>query len=325
MRLIVGSIRGRYPRKPLWLLAPPRNILPIDNDSRLVSTMIPILFHLGPLTVYSFGMMMALGFLAADYVIRLECQRRGFDPEYSSSVVITAAVMGIVGSRIYAIMEDLPTYLADPKWMIFSGSGFVFYGGMIGGILGAYLVSRWYRISFAVTMDMCAPALAIGQGIGRMGCQLAGDGDWGLPSTLPWAMSYPKAIVGWNADSVLKLDDHYRLVSGFFPGVRVHPAPIYETLLYVGVFTILWSMRRTSHPAGRIMYWYLLLGGAARFIVEFWRINPRVFYMLSEAQLIAIAMMVIGGVALILTKQKAPAVKDRGEKVSREAVGAARA
>ena len=287
--------------------------------------MIPVLFHLGPLTVYSYGLMMALGFLAADYVIRLECIRRGLDPEYSSSIVIVAAVAGLVGSRVYAILDDLPTYLADPKSMIFSGSGFVFYGGMIGGLIGAYLVSRWYRIGLGVTMDMCGPALAIGQAIGRIGCQLSGDGDWGLPSTLPWAMSYPKAIVGWNSDTVLKLDDHYRLVSGYFPGVRVHPAPIYETILYVGVFTILWSMRRTSHPAGRIMYWYLLLGGAARFIVEFWRINPRVFYMLSEAQLIAIGMMVIGGVGLILTREKAPAVKDRGEKVSREAVGAARA
>src|ERR1700726_5054741 len=160
MRLIVGSIRGRYPRKPLWLLAPPRNILPIDNDSRLVSTMIPILFHLGPLTVYSYGLMMALGFLAADYVIRLECIRRGLDPEYSSSIVIAAAVAGLIGSRIYAILDDLPTYLADPKSMIFSGSGFVFYGGMIGGLIGAYLVSRWYRISFSVTMCMCAPRRA---------------------------------------------------------------------------------------------------------------------------------------------------------------------
>ncbi len=287
--------------------------------------MIPVLFHLGPLTVYSYGLMMALGFLAADYVIRLECIRRGLDPEYSSSIVIAAAVAGLIGSRIYAILDDLPTYLADPKSMIFSGSGFVFYGGMIGGLIGAYLVSRWYRIGLGVTMDMCGPALAIGQAIGRIGCQLSGDGDWGLPSTVPWAMSYPKAIVGWNSDTVLKLDEHYRLVSGFFPGVRVHPAPIYETILYVGVFAILWSMRKTSHPAGRVMYWYLLLGGAARFIVEFWRINPRVFYMLSEAQLIAIGMMVIGGVALILTREKAPAAKDRGEKVSREAVGAARA
>jgi phosphatidylglycerol:prolipoprotein diacylglycerol transferase len=287
--------------------------------------MIPVLFHLGPLTVYSYGLMMALGFLAADYVIRLECVRRGLDPEYSSSIVIAAAVAGLIGSRVYAILDDLPTYLADPKSMIFSGSGFVFYGGMIGGLLGAYLVSRWYRIGLGVTMDMCGPALAIGQAIGRIGCQLSGDGDWGLPSTLPWAMSYPKAIVGWNSDTVLKLDEHYRLVSGYFPGVRVHPAPIYETILYVGVFTILWSMRKTSHPAGRIMYWYLLLGGAARFIVEFWRINPRVFYILSEAQLIAIGMMVIGGVALLLTREKAPAVKDQGQKVSREAVGAARA
>jgi phosphatidylglycerol:prolipoprotein diacylglycerol transferase len=255
-------------------------------------------------------MMLALGFLAADYVIRLECKRRGFDPEYSSSIVISAAVAGIAGSRIYAILDDLPTYLADPKSMIFSGSGFVFYGGMIGGILGAYIVSRWYRISFAATMDMCAPALAIGQAIGRIGCQLAGDGDWGLPSTLPWAMSYPKAIVGWNSESVLKLDDHYRLVSGYFDGVRVHPAPIYETFLYLGVFAILWSMRKRA-PAGHLIFWYLVLAGAARFIVEFVRINPRVFHGLSEAQLIALAMIVLGAIALALTgKSKSPEQMD---------------
>jgi phosphatidylglycerol---prolipoprotein diacylglyceryl transferase len=191
--------------------------------------------------------------------------------------------------------------------MIFSGSGFVFYGGMIGGLLGAYLVSRWYRIGFPLTADMCAPALAIGQAIGRMGCQLAGDGDWGLVSNVPWAMSYPRAIVGWNSQTVLKLDDHYQLVSGFFPGVRVHPAPVYETILYFGVFAILWSMRKTSYPPGRLFYWYLVLAGMARFFVEFWRINPRVFYMFSEAQLIAFGMIVLGGLALILTRGKTEA------------------
>ena len=289
--------------------------------------MIPVLFHLGPLTVYSFGLMMALGFLAADYVIRLECVRRGYDPEYSSSIVIAAAVIGLVGSRLYAILDDLPAYLADPKTMIFSGSGFVFYGGMIGGILGAYLVSRWYRIGFAATMDMAAPALAIGQAIGRIGCQLAGDGDWGLPSTMPWAMAYPRAIVGWNSETVLKLDEHYRLVSGYFPGVRVHPAPVYETILYLGVFTILWSMRKTSYPPGRLIYWYLVLAGGARFFVEFVRINPRVFYMFSEAQLIAFAMVVVGGIALILTREKDQAESGQrpGEKNRQPAMDAARA
>jgi phosphatidylglycerol:prolipoprotein diacylglycerol transferase len=289
--------------------------------------MIPVLFRLGPLTVYSFGLMMALGFLAADCVIRLEGRRRGLNSEYSSSMVVAAAAAGIAGSRIYAILDDLPAYLADPKMMIFSGSGFVFYGGMIGGILGAYLVSRWYRVSFGVTMDMAAPALAIGQSIGRLGCQLAGDGDWGLPSTIPWAMSYPKAIVGWNADTVLKLDDNYRLVSGFFPGVRVHPAPVYESLLYAGVFMILWSMRKTSYPAGRLIYWYMVLAGAARFVVEFVRINPRVFHGLSEAQLIAVVMMIVGAVALMLTteKQKRPALNPKGEspkEASKEAIRA---
>ncbi len=289
--------------------------------------MIPVLFHLGPLTVYSYGLMMALGFLAADYVIRLECVRRGFDPEYSSSIVIVAAVTALVGARVYAILDDLPTYLADPRSMIFSGSGFVFYGGMIGGILGAYLVSRWYRIGFAVTMDMCGMALAVGQAIGRIGCQLSGDGDCGLPSTMPWAMAYPRAIVGWNSETVLKLDEHYRLVSGFFPGVRVHPAPVYETILYLGVFAILWSMRKTAHPAGRLMCWYLLLAGAARFLVEFVRINPRVFYMFSEAQLIAFAMMVVGCVGLILTREKdqAEGGQQPGDKDQPPAMDAARA
>jgi phosphatidylglycerol:prolipoprotein diacylglycerol transferase len=296
--------------------------------------MIPVLFHLGPLTVYSFGLMMALGFLAADYVIRLECIRRGYDPEYSSSIVIVAAVMGLVGSRVYAILDDLPTYLADPKSMIFSGAGFVFYGGLIGGILGTYLVSRWYRISFGATVDMSAPALAIGQAIGRLGCQLAGDGDWGLPSTLPWAMTYPKAIVGWSGDTVLKLGDHYQLVPACTSyadclNVRVHPAPVYETILYLGVFAILWSMRKTSHRGGRLFYWYLVLAGAARFMVEFVRVNPRVFYGLSEAQLIAFAMMILGGIALILTRERGRAESGQhpreSEKERRAAMGATRA
>jgi phosphatidylglycerol:prolipoprotein diacylglycerol transferase len=212
--------------------------------------------------------------------------------------------------------------------MIFSGSGFVFYGGMIGGIFGAYLVSRWYRIGFGSTMDMCGPALAIGQAIGRMGCQLAGDGDWGLVSNVPWAMAYPRAIVGWNSQTVLKLDDHYQLVSGFFPGVRVHPAPVYETILYLGVFYVLWKMRKTSYPPGRLLYWYLVLAGAARFLVEFWRINPRVFYMFSEAQLIAVAMMILGGVALILTNGQAQADSSQqhpGERDRRPAMKTAQA
>jgi phosphatidylglycerol:prolipoprotein diacylglycerol transferase len=284
--------------------------------------MIPVLLKLGPLTIYSYGLMMALGFLAADLVIAAECRRRGITPDYATSVVVWGAVAGIVGARVYDVIDNFPFYMHDPWSMVFSGSGFVWYGGLIGGILAIYLVARHYRVAFLVTADMCAPALAIGQALGRVGCQLSGDGDWGLPSKLPWAMAYPHAIIGWNANTVLKLDSHDNLVSGFYPGVRVHPAPIYEAILYVGVFVFLWSIRKRNRAAGRLFFLYLVTAGAARFLVEFVRINPRVLWGLSEAQLIAIVMMVTGTVAYLYTSSRAANGQPIAAKPARKALGA---
>lgn len=259
--------------------------------------MIPVILKMGPLTIYSYGLMMALGFLAADLVIALECKRRGIPRDFASTLIVWGAIAGIIGSRLLDVMNNLPLYLADPKAILFSGSGFVWYGGLAGGIAAVYFVARRFSVRFLTTADMCAPALAIGQAIGRIGCQLSGDGDWGLPSKLPWAMAYPHAIVGWNAATVLKLDSHGQLVAGFHSGVRVHPAPIYETILYAGVFIVLWSLRRKIDVEGRLFYLYLMLAGASRFVVEFIRVNPRILLGLSEAQLIAILMMVTGLVA----------------------------
>ncbi|MFZ1888216.1 MAG: prolipoprotein diacylglyceryl transferase [Candidatus Binataceae bacterium] len=266
--------------------------------------MIPVLFHIGPLTVYSYGLMMALGFLAADWVVTLECRRRSLPPDYASSMIVWAAIAGIAASRLLDIFNNFSTYMADPKSMIFSGSGFVWYGGMIGGIVAVYLVSLRYRIPFLQTADMAAPALAIGQAIGRLGCLTSGDGDWGLPSRLPWAMSFPKAIVGWNSETVLKLGPGGTLLPGYFPGVRVQPTPIYEAILYAGVFIILWSLRKKGLADGRLLYLYLMLAGLSRFMVEFVRINPRVFAGLSEAQVIAVGMMIVGGIGWLLSGQK---------------------
>ncbi|HUY18494.1 MAG TPA: prolipoprotein diacylglyceryl transferase [Candidatus Binataceae bacterium] len=274
--------------------------------------MIPVLLRLGPITVYSYGLMMALGFLAADLVIASECRRRGIVPEFSSAVVVWAAIVGLAGARLLDIFNNLPMYLADPKAMIFSGSGFVWYGGMIGGIAAAYLVSRRFKIRFAVVADMCAPALAVGQALGRVGCQLSGDGDWGAISKVPWAMAYPHAIVGWIGRNVAAIGPHNTLIFPYAPnapvppGVRVHPAPVYETILYLTVFAILWSMRRRNRIDGRLFYLYLMLAGLSRFAVEFVRINPRVMFGLTEAQLIAIGMMVVGAIAWIVSGMRAP-------------------
>ncbi len=266
--------------------------------------MIPVLLKLGPITVYSYGVMMALGFLAADFVVSSECRRKGLDPDFASSLVVWAALAGIAGSRLYSVIDNFPAYMHDPWSIIFSGSGFVWYGGMIGGVAAAYFVSRRYRIKFLDAADMAGPALVIGQALGRIGCLLSGDGDWGVPTKLPWGMQYPNAIVGWNGNSVLQLDSHNQLVSGFYPGVRVHPTPIYEAILYTLIFLFLWSIRKENRVPGRLFFLYLILAGAARFVVEFLRVNPRVFYGLSEAQLIAIAMMTIGAALYVYTARQ---------------------
>jgi len=272
--------------------------------------MIPILLRLGPvqlfghpftLTIYSFGLMMALGFIAADLVIAADCPRRGIDPEYATAVVLWGALGGIIGARLYDVVDNWRLYMANPVSIVWSGAGFVWFGGFIGGVTAACFVARHYKVSVGATADMCAPALAIGQALGRIGCHLSGDGDWGLPSTVPWAVAYTRAIVGWGPQTVLKLGPHDELVSGFFPGVRVHPTSIYEAILYAGVFLFLWSMRRRAGIAGRIFYLYLVLLGGCRFLVEFLRVNPRVLFGLSESQLIGLAMVVAGLIALWMT------------------------
>jgi phosphatidylglycerol---prolipoprotein diacylglyceryl transferase len=255
--------------------------------------MIPVLLRLGPITIYSYGLMMAMGFITGDLLLTRECRRRGINPDFANAIVIWGAIGGIVGSRIYDVFDNWPAYAANPWSIVFSGAGFVWYGGFIGGVTVAAVVSRYYKVPILRSFDMCAPALILGQAFGRLGCLLSGDGDWGVPSTLPWAMAYPNAIVGWNARTVLKLDPHGDLISGYFPGVRVHPTPIYESILYVAIFCLMWSMRKKA-PEGRLLCLYLILGGFARFMVEFLRINPRVAFGLSEAQLISLAMITIG-------------------------------
>jgi phosphatidylglycerol---prolipoprotein diacylglyceryl transferase len=154
---------------------------------------------------------------------------------------------------------------------------------------------------------MAAPALLMGHAIGRMGCLLSGDGDWGVPTRMPWGMSFPHAIVGWNPQTVLTVNAHGQLVSGFYPGVRVQPTPIFEAVLYVAIAAfLLWALRKRNWIEGRVLYFFLVLSGGARFLVEFWRINPRVLWGLTEHQLFAIVMMVAGIAALLSTWDKKP-------------------
>src|SRR5882724_7075380 len=134
------------------------------------AAMVPVLLQLGPLTIYSFGAMMALGFLISGYVVSVGLGRKGMDPEDAWSIVLWAAIGGIAGSRVLAIIADWQTFMLHPIASIFSGSGFVWYGGLIGGFVSVTLFIARHGLRWFAVVDTLAPALAMGQAIGRIGC-----------------------------------------------------------------------------------------------------------------------------------------------------------
>ena len=254
--------------------------------------MYPILFHFGPITIYSFGALMALAALAAAWVIYVELKRNGYNPELASTMVFAAAFGGLAGARILFIIEEWSNFIRSPWDYIFTGAGFTWYGGFLGGVLAVSWVVRKNKIPWLKAADMAAPALAVGYGIGRLGCHFAGDGDWGKVTNVPWGVAYTHAIIGWVDPST---------GIPYPPGVRVHPTPIYEFLEAAVIFGILWSLRKRQYATGTIFWLYLILAGVARFVVEFWRINPPFALGLSEAQWFSILMMIVGA-ALLLTR-----------------------
>ena len=247
--------------------------------------MYPILFHLGPITLYSFGAFMALAALSAAWVVRADLKRQHYNPELASTMVFAAAIGGLVGARLLFIVEEWNRFLAAPLNFIFTGAGFTWYGGFLGGVVAVSWVVHKNKIPWLVAADIAAPALAIAYGVGRIGCHMAGDGDWGTVTDMPWGVAYTNAIVGWA--------NPYTGVP-YPPGVRVHPTPIYEFLQGVVIFAILWSLRKKGYAPGTLAWIYLVLAGFVRFSVEFWRINPDLGWGLSEAQWFSLVIIAVG-------------------------------
>ena len=141
--------------------------------------MYPILFRLGPFTVYSFGTLMALAALVGGWVVWLELKRYHYNPEISSTMVFAAAVGGLLGARVLFIVEEWSSFVRSPWDFIFSGAGFTWYGGVVGGALAVTWLVRREGIPWLKAWDISAPALALAYGTGRIGCHVSGDGDWG--------------------------------------------------------------------------------------------------------------------------------------------------
>ena len=236
------------------------------------------------ISLKTFGLVFALGFVAAGAIIARRLKELGKPIDYAYEMPMAALIGGLVGSRIYFIVQNYGQVKHDLIGSLFSGSGLVWYGGVIGGAIAVIAWAAWRGMLNLGLLDLASVPLAMGYAIGRIGCQLSGDGDYGKVSSLPWAMGYPHGTVPTP------------------PGVKVQPTPIYETLAMGLIAWWLWRMRDRFRP-GALFAFYLVLSGIERLLVEFVRRNHRVVIGLTVPQLESIGLLLAGVIWLLLMRR----------------------
>ncbi|MGB7023294.1 MAG: prolipoprotein diacylglyceryl transferase [Candidatus Acidiferrales bacterium] len=273
--------------------------------------------HIGPVVLASYGLCVGIAMLISYFVLAKDMQRRAIQAP-ADLMVAVPCIAGLVGAKLYHVLETPRDLFTDPKILI-SQYGFAWFGGFLGGLIAFVLLARHYRIPLREIFDAASPAAALGYGLGRMGCLISGDGDYGIPTSLPWGMSFPHGLVPTTQ--------------------RVHPTPIYELIVAIFIFWWLWKLggrqvqiatraetvsgakvgdhstqkklKRNSTdtnrwpPHGEVFAQYLILTGVARFLVEFIRINPRSFFGMTNAQAAALASILIGAALLWRGREQA--------------------
>lgn len=245
--------------------------------------------HLGPLTLQTFGLLFALAFVTSGWIVALRLKELSWPVEWAYEMLLVGALGGILGAKLwFSVQQD--------DWSIgqvLSGTGLVWYGGALGGTAAVATYAKWRGILRLTTLDLAAPALAAGYAVGRIGCQISGDGDYGKPTHAWWGMAYPKGTVPTP------------------PGVSVYPTPIIETISMALFAYLLWRWRDRWHP-GVLFGAYLLGSGLERLAIEFIRRNDKVFAGLTVAQVVSVGLAFIG-VAMIVGLRGRPADPEERE------------
>jgi len=266
--------------------------------------MIPKLFEIGPVPVYSYGLMLGISFIVASWLLSKEFKRKKLNENTAINITFIALVGGVVGSKLLYVFEEWKSITSMPASKIFSTdglfspAGLTWYGGFILATVIIYFYSRSKKIPFLRVCDATAPSLAIGYGIARIGCHLSGDGDYGVPASefmswVPWGTDYsngtlPPSVAFRGTDIAQKF-------GGVVPdNTLCHPTPIYELVFAIIIFWLLWSRRKSFKADGKLFGLYLILTGIARLLVEFIRLNPKILAGLSEAQVISIPLILLG-------------------------------
>jgi phosphatidylglycerol---prolipoprotein diacylglyceryl transferase len=263
--------------------------------------MLPFI-HLGPITIATFGLMVATALIVAAYILQADFRRRDLLAD-AFLIIGIAGLAGIVGARLYHVLESPSQFFADPWPQLFSRYGFAWFGGFLAGFAALLILARRNKIPTLVFLDACSPAAAVGYAIGRIGCLLSGDGDYGMPTSWhwPWALSFPNGVVPTTQTCV----EH-----GWPSNCRVYPTPIYEFIAWVAIAYLLWRWAARSgtpvRTTGKIFCGYLILSGIARFLVEFIRLNPRSFFGMTNAQTASLGSILLGIVLLWYLKGRKP-------------------
>ena len=241
---------------------------------------------IGPLTVTGFGIVMMLTFLMGGWILDRELRRLRFNTEYAGDMIFAAVIGGIIGAKLWFVVLN--------GGSLFDRSGLVWYGGFFGGTLAVILNGWRRRVPVRWTAQLVAPVLAGGYALGRVGCFLVGD-DYGGPTSLPWGVRFPDGSPPSTAANLRFF--HVQVPDSVAANtvMAVHPTQLYEVLIMLVVFAVLWRWRTRTRGTGWILGAYLVFAGVERFFVEMLRAkDDRLLGAFTVAQVASITIILVG-------------------------------
>jgi len=256
----------------------------------------PILFDLGPATIYTYGVLLASAYLLGLKLAMVRAQARGLDQARVLDLGIYIIISALVGAKLLLVVTDFRTFVSDPSELItLARSGGVFYGGLILAVSVALWYIRKIGLPLWTTTDVFAPGIALGHVVGRFGCFFAGC-CWGKPTDVPWAITFTNPYAAANVGTPLN--------------VPLHPTQLYEAGAEALILAVLLATERRGRPyPGRTFWVYMLLYAISRFIIEFYRNDPRgSVLMFSTSQFISLVLAPLAVIMLVtLARRSAPA------------------
>jgi len=282
--------------------------------------MYPTVFRIGDFSVSSFGLMIFLSFVVGAWVLAGQLKRRGMNPELAWDLLVWIAIGGIAGAKAYYLALHLQDVVADPIGSVLSRGGFVWYGGLIGGVAAYYWQVRRRGLPLGIMFDATAPALAIAYAIGRVGCFLVGD-DYGLPTDSWVGIAFPEGAPPSTAGYLRSIGAEIPASIPDSQVMTVHPTQLYEVGAALIMFAILWKLAARKWNPGRLFGVYLALYGVERFLIEFVRAKSDRFLLgLSTSQMASLLLLVVAAVLWIRSADR-PAAAVRGPLPAREGRG----